>query len=87
MEKAGTRSVQAIKKHPKRLSVHLWSTTMFKGLLLRSVTVMRACIRIKIDHSVTSFEFIVQGKLSFGFADDFRHSKTTVFSGGARESL
>ncbi len=44
MEKAGTRLVQARKNHPKGLSVPLWPTTMFEGLLFERVAVMRARI-------------------------------------------
>ena len=56
MEKAGTKRVQARKNHPKGLSMPLWPTTMrFERLLPKGVTVMRARIRVKVDHNVTSF--------------------------------
>ena len=83
MEKAGTKRVQARKKHPRRLSLPLWPTTMrFERLLPKSVTVMRARIRVKVDHNVTSFKFIEKGELCFGLADDHPKSNTAIFRRG-----
>ena len=82
MEKAGTGLVQARKNHPKGLSMPLWPTTMrFERLLPKSVTVMRARIRVKVDHNVTSFKFIEKGELCFGLADDHPKSNTAIFRG------
>ncbi len=65
MEKAGTKLVQARKKHPKRLSRPLSSTTMMCEfrLLLESIAEMRACIRVEINHNMMRFEFVVLSEL------------------------